>query len=165
MASLLGQRSGQRMDRVGQSLWRAWENPALPHLVRTISQAYNFGSNTHTNTHAQACLLCRSLFPWGSRPRFFIAHQAFPICFYRGPSIMGPPQSSPNFLAFFGLPETRHIKSVITATVPLQSSSAPPISVPPFCLMKASRLGGRSEWSPSWRNEKRLEQYICCQWQ
>lgn len=110
------------MDRVGQSLWRAWENPALPHLVRTISQAYNFGSNTYTNTHAQACLLCRSLFPWGSRPRFFIAHQAFPICFYRGHSIMGPPQRSPNFLAFFGLPETRHIKSAITATVPLQSS-------------------------------------------
>ena len=110
------------MDRVGQSLWRAWENPALPHLVRTISQAYNFGSNTYTNTHAQACLLCRSLFPWGSRPRFFIAHQAFPICFYRGHSIMGPPQRSPNFLAFFGLPETRHINSAITATVPLQSS-------------------------------------------
>lgn len=77
---------------------------------------------THTNTHAQACLLCRSLFPWGSRPRFFIAHQAFPICFHRGPSIMGPPQRSPNFLAFFGLPETRHIKSAVTATVPLQSS-------------------------------------------
>lgn len=132
-ARLLGQQSGQRMDRVGQSLWRAWTNPALPHLVRTISQAYNFGSNTYTNTHAQACLLCRSLFPWGSRPWFFIAHQAFPICFHRGPFIMGPPQRSPNFLAFFRLPETRHIKSAITATVPLQPSpSASHLSASPL---------------------------------
>lgn len=159
-------------SRTGRQASHSGEGAHIQPTPFSIGQSPKLGilapASTPTHPHTPS-LVCFSGAPG---PASLLPTKLFPSAFPGKPSVREC--RGTDFLQIQSIFQPSRDRPYETwCGCPIYSPSPAPPSylIPPAppCLppasVKPSRLGGRSEWSPSWQNEKRLEQYICCQWQ